>query len=217
MSPYLKTGVAILGVLLPAVFGVATLQEERSDVFVSNVAFEPSPAIADKRVRISIDLKNTGHVKATIERIAIEKFGGPETDPIYDLAYITDAVVPAGGEIRIISDLGQTAFNPSQSEINTLKFFGFIEYDDILSPPLGKSVLKFCYAWDPHDTAGGNFSACAERQYVSAYRYWLSDGLRLREVPSIHMGSGTVSPTTTPFSMRDPNYPVQHLEVRKKK
>jgi hypothetical protein len=77
---------------------------------------------------------------------------------------------------------------------------------------LGGGVLQFCYVWDVNVTAG--FSVCSERQYTHQYDFWFRDGLNIREIPLITIGTQTVSSITPPLRIPDPNHQIQKIEIR---
>lgn len=198
-----------------------SLQADRAFISIGVIEFEPSVPVADKRIRIAIMLKNSGRNRATIEGMATDRLGKLPPQPKYELTNIAHVDIPTGGDLRVISDLGVKPLILAQAELNSLKdgsmefiVAGFIKYSDVFSWFLGTTVLGYCYVWDPKDTSVGNFSVCPEKAYVYTYRYWLWDGIPYQEVPMIGIGTRTVSPTTAPIRVPDPQFPIKRLETK---
>jgi hypothetical protein len=210
--------VVVLGVIWTALW--VLMQGDRAFVALRALEFDPSIPLADKRVRIVLTLKNSGGNYATIEGMATDRKNQLPTEPKYELANITPVDIPAGEELRIISDFGPVPLVFTQQELTagetSLKVVGFVRYRSNLFNwfLFGNAVLGFCYVWDPHDTDIGNFSVCREKQFSYRYNYRFSDGISIEEVPMLTVGAQTVSPTTAPLRFPDPRFPIKQLETR---
>jgi hypothetical protein len=190
---------------------------DRAFVTIPRVAFVPVVPIVDTPVRVEFSLRNGGRVPATILGMATDRFDDASAQGRYGYARIGAEEIPAGESVRIISDLGTkplifnalqlAAFRDGREEF---KIVGFVKYSDAVSTLLGNTVLGYCFVWDAHDTPTGNFSSCSDGRYNFRRRYWLNDGLSMRDVTG---GSQAVSPTTVPPSWPDPRYPPQTLEI----
>jgi hypothetical protein len=201
-----------------------TMESERAALTITKIGFEPFPLVANQREFLVISFKNTGHNYATIDAVSTDRVKSKLPDnPIYDPANFTPTRVPGGEEQQIVSDVGDRPLIFTQSEIDSLnasrtqfKVIGFMRYTDQRhSWILGGGVLQFCYVWDFKVPDG--FSVCSERRYTRQYDFRFRDGLRIREVPLITIGTQTTTPITLSPKIQDPNYPIQKIEIRPKK
>ncbi len=203
-----------------------SMESDRAALTISNVRFEPFPLVANQRELIVITVKNTGRNYATIaaDGIATDRVKNKlPDDPIYEPARVTPASIAGGEELQFVSDLGDHLLTFTQSEINSLntnpfRFIGFIKYTAQKYPHLlGGGVVRFCYVWDPALTTVDKFGTCSEKRYTERYEYRFSDGLRIREIPLLTVGTQTVTSTTVPLKLPDRRYPIQQIEIRPKK
>lgn len=204
---------AALG-LVPLAGLYNSMESDRAALTITNVRFEPFPLVANQRELIVITVKNTGRNYATIaaDGMATDRVRNRLPDnPIYEPARVTPASIGGGEELQFLSDLGDHLLTFTQSEINSLntnlfKFIGFIKYTDQKYPYLlGGGVVRFCYVWDPTLTAVEKFGTCSEKQYTERYEYRFRDGLNIREIPLLTVGTQAVTSTTVPLRFPDRN------------
>ena len=200
------------------------MQSERAALTITRIGLDPFPLVPNQRELLVISFKNTGHNYATIDAVASDRVKSKLPDnPAYDPTHVAPKSIAGGEELEIVSDVGDKELTFTASEINSLntsktlfKVIGFIRYRDQKHPwILGGGVLQFCYVWDVKVADG--FSVCSEQQYTHQYDFLLRDGLKIREMPMVTIGTQTVTPITAPLRFPDPNHPVQKIEIRRAK
>jgi hypothetical protein len=195
---------------------------DRALISIPHVAFTPVRFEADQRVRVEFVLRNSGKIAAEIEEIATDRFDEDSANKRYGFTKFAPFEIAPGGQARVISDTGARPLTFGRVEFDNLwrrgtefKVVGFVRYADAATFAFGRTVVGFCFVWDPNDTPSGNFSKCAEPSYTFRRHYFFGDGLQRRMVtPGGGMVVQTVSSTSLTLQVRDPRFPEYELEIR---
>jgi hypothetical protein len=207
-----------LATLVAAAVFFYNVENDRAVFEISGIGFDQFPLVANKRNYITVRIKNIGRNFGSIEAAATDREDKLPAEPTYDPANIAPVQIEGGKELEIISDVGvkPLIFTPAEiaglSNGNArLKIAGFVEYADRYW--LGSGIVGFCYIWDHTVT---NFTVCSEKNYTYHRRYFVWNGIQIRDRPMLTVGPQTLTPTMPQMQAPDPRFPIQTLSTRTK-